>query len=212
MKLTNESWETLLPTLSDVDLILIDPPYGISRKFGEFDRPKSPTDFGEWDVKPDERLYDACWDALKIHGTIVTFYDWKAECPLKADKFKVIRQGVLIKPNPIPTNINAGFLNSHEVFACGVKGGKGTYHRGYELGVFEFSTPRKIFHTTPKPLGLIEALIETFSNEGDVVVDCFSGSGTTAIACINTNREFIGCEINPEYYEQSLMRINAHKL
>ena len=46
------------------------------------------------------------------------------------------------------------------------------------------------------------------SNEGDTVLDCFSGSGTTGVASLRQNREFIGCEISKEYYNKSLKRLN----
>ena len=68
---------------------------------------------------------------------------------------------------------------------------------------------RKLLHPTQKPLELIEYLIKTYTNEGDTVMDCFLGSGTTAVACKNTGRNFVGCEINKEYYEKSLERLNS---
>ena len=66
-------------------------------------------------------------------------------------------------------------------------------------------------HITPKPIPIMETLIKTSSNENDVVLDCFMGSGTTAIACINTNRNYIGYENNEEYYNISQERIQKHK-
>ena len=63
------------------------------------------------------------------------------------------------------------------------------------------------YHACQKPLTLIERLIRTSSNEGDVVLDCFLGSGTTAVAAINTNRNFIGIEREPEYVEIANRRI-----
>ena len=58
------------------------------------------------------------------------------------------------------------------------------------------------FHPTQKPLTVIEELIKKHSNEGDIVLDTFLGSGTTAIACKNTNRNFLGCEISIEYFNK----------
>ena len=55
-------------------------------------------------------------------------------------------------------------------------------------------------HPTQKPLELIEQLIKTFSNEGDIVLDNCMGSGTTGVACINTRRDFIGIELNEKYF------------
>lgn len=62
-------------------------------------------------------------------------------------------------------------------------------------------------HPTQKPVALIEYLIKTYSNEGDVILDNCMGSGTTAVACLNTNRHFIGFEINEEYYQKACKRI-----
>ena len=64
------------------------------------------------------------------------------------------------------------------------------------------------WHPTQKPLCLLERLIRAYTNEGDVVLDCFSGSGSTAIAASNTNRNFIGSELSEEYYKKSLERIS----
>jgi len=66
-------------------------------------------------------------------------------------------------------------------------------------------------HPTQKPVALLEELIKTFSNEGDLILDNCMGSGSTAIACMNTNRNYIGFENNREYYDISLERINKHK-
>lgn len=66
-------------------------------------------------------------------------------------------------------------------------------------------------HPTQKPVELCEWLIKTYSNEGDVVLDNCMGSGSTAIAAINTNRKYIGFELNEEYYEIATERINNHE-
>ena len=63
------------------------------------------------------------------------------------------------------------------------------------------------FHPTQKPIVLLEDLIKKHSNIGDMVLDCFSGSGSTALASYNTNRNFIGCEISEEYYKKSIERL-----
>ena len=65
-------------------------------------------------------------------------------------------------------------------------------------------------HPTQKPVALFEYLIKTYTNEGETVLDNCMGSGTTAIACINTNRNYIGFEIDPYYYEAAQERIRIH--
>ena len=62
-------------------------------------------------------------------------------------------------------------------------------------------------HPTQKPVALLEELIKTYSNEGDVVLDNCMGSGSTGVACVNTDRRFIGIELNNEYYQIAENRI-----
>ena len=79
--------------------------------------------------------------------------------------------------------------------------------------VLTISNANKInrLHPTQKPVTLFEYLIKTYTNEGETVLDNCMGSGTTAIACINTNRNYIGFEMDEEYYKASLDRIEKHK-
>lgn len=64
------------------------------------------------------------------------------------------------------------------------------------------------WHPTQKPLEILSRMIKGYTNEGDTVLDIFSGSGSTMIACQNTGRNFIGCELDKEYYEKSLVRLS----
>lgn len=70
------------------------------------------------------------------------------------------------------------------------------------------SKPEIQFHSAQKPMMLIERLIRLVSNENDIVLDPFSGSGTTAISSLLSNRQFVGYEINKEFYKSSIKRIN----
>ena len=63
-------------------------------------------------------------------------------------------------------------------------------------------------HPTQKPVALLEYLIKTYTNEGEVVLDNTMGSGTTGVACVNTNRKFIGMELDDKYFEIAKARIN----
>lgn len=67
--------------------------------------------------------------------------------------------------------------------------------------------PSKTIHPTEKPIELLEYLIKTYTNENENVLDNCMGSGSTAIACINTNRNFIGMELNKDYYQIASNRI-----
>lgn len=79
--------------------------------------------------------------------------------------------------------------------------------------VIEFNNANKskLIHPTQKPVELFEWLIKTYTNEGEIVLDNCMGSGTTAIACININRKYLGFEIEKEYYDLSIKRIEEHK-
>ena len=199
IELKNLSCFDYLKTLesNSVDLVLIDPPYEVSRD----------TNFSSGEPR-----------VLKKSGTIICFYDvWKLsdlkEYFEKA-KFKQLRLLIWEKTNPVPINSKVNYLtNSREIAVSGVKGGKPTFHSEYDNGIYRFPIchEKGRFHPTQKPLELIKALIEKHSNEGDLVLDCFSGSGTTAVACIETKRNFVGCEIYKEYYDKSIARIEQHK-
>lgn len=84
------------------------------------------------------------------------------------------------------------------------------YYTGYNRMVLEFKNEHnvgKYKHPTQKPIALLEYLIKTYTNEGDTVLDFTSGSFSTAIACINTNRKFIGIEKDEKYFEVGKNRI-----
>ena len=69
----------------------------------------------------------------------------------------------------------------------------------------------KLGHATPKPLDMIERMIKASSNKKDLILDCFMGTGTTAVACKKLQRNFIGCEINKEYIDIANKRLNELK-
>ena len=66
----------------------------------------------------------------------------------------------------------------------------------------------KSVHPTQKPIQLCDWLIKTYSNEGETIFDGFMGSGSTAVACINTGRKFVGCELDPTYFDMAKQRLD----
>lgn len=97
--------------------------------------------------------------------------------------------------------------------------GKGVFHfsaskdgKRFPRSVLKFSNvssdSRKGFHPTQKPVALLEYLIKTYTNEGDMILDNCMGSGSTGVAAINTKRSFIGIEKEEEYYNIALKRIS----
>ena len=67
-------------------------------------------------------------------------------------------------------------------------------------------------HPTQKPLSAIDWLVKTYSNENDIILDPFMGSGTTGIACLNNNRSFVGIELDTEYFNNAKKRIDNHNI
>ena len=74
--------------------------------------------------------------------------------------------------------------------------------------IFKYKRERIRFHPTQKPVALLDKLIKTYTNENDLVLDNCMGSGTTGVACVNTGRNFIGMELDKEYFKIAEQRIN----
>lgn len=85
------------------------------------------------------------------------------------------------------------------------------YRYPTQLWKFKRDTLKSNLHPTQKPVALLEELIKTYSNEGDLVLDNCMGSGSTGIACLNTNRDFIGIEKDEKYFKIAIERINNYK-
>ena len=81
-------------------------------------------------------------------------------------------------------------------------------HKNYPTDIITFSKDSG-YHPTQKPVDLLEYLIKTYTNEGDTVLDNCMGSGSTGVACVNTNRDFIGMELNEEYFKIACGRIEG---
>src|SRR5699024_12430078 len=112
----------------------------------------------------------------------------------------IISQPTAHHPHPysFPTRRSSDLLNK-------------TYDYKNPVTLISYRKIRKgSIHPTQKPVALFEYLIKTYTNEGETVLDNCMGSGTTAIACINTNRNYIGFELDEEYYKTSIERINNH--
>ena len=90
---------------------------------------------------------------------------------------------------------------------------EGTYtqkYTNYPKQIIKTTTKEKTIHPTQKPVELFEYLIKTYTNEGDTVLDNVMGSGTTGVACLNTNRNFIGMELDETYFSIAKERIENH--
>lgn len=177
------------------------------------------TQYGSWDkeftLEKLNLFVQHFHRVLKPGGTCIIFFDlWKLSYlkeQLENAKFKQLRFIEWIKTNPQPINSKRNYLtNCREIALLAVKGGKPTFNSSYDKGIYEYPIygGKERFHPTQKSLPLFEDLIEKHSSEGDIVLDCFLGSGTTAVAALNNDRKFIGCELEKAYFEKSLQRIN----
>lgn len=83
-------------------------------------------------------------------------------------------------------------------------------YTNYPTQTLNFKHDKIKYHPTQKPVALFEYLIKTYTNENEIVLDNCIGSGTTAIACMNTNRNYIGFELDKNYFELANKRIVKH--
>lgn len=204
-----------------VDCILTDPPYNISRnhQLGFSNMGRAGMDFGKWDYGFDQSEWiKQCVPLLKNGGSIIIFNDWKNLSYLVE---ALESSGCVIKDllrweksNPMPRNVNARYVMDFECAIWAVKGKKrwvfnkpenvpylrAVFKSGIVLG-------SKRLHPTQKQLSVIEEILRIHTNENDLVFDPFSGSGTTALACINHSRKFIGSEIDKKYFEIACERL-----
>ena len=134
--------------------------------------------------------FDLC--TIETYKALIYFY-----CIDKMEGFKIYSE-----LQQIDNQFKNEFASTFNLW----QGGK------YKDNVFEYKRDRDNYHPTQKPILLLEDLIKTFSNEGNLVVDLTMGSGSTGVACKNTNRSFIGIEKDENYFKIAEQRINARTL
>ena len=228
VKLINDNAIDFMKTLEDesIDAIITDPPYGISRDNNFTTMGRAGIDFGEWDKDFDlTNWIKVAAPLLKKGGNIVIFNDWKNMTyitkSLEDNGFEVKDLIRWKKTNAMPRNRDRRFITDYEVAVWAVKkGGKWTFNRlseTYEIPeIVGGVTPKseKIYggHPTQKPIYVMKWLIERLTNECELVLDPFMGSGTTGVACKELNREFIGVELDENYYNMAYNRINSYVL
>lgn len=206
-----------------LDAVITDPPYGVSRKhqLGYSNMGRSGMNYGEWDYNFDQKKWiREVSDLVKPGGTIIIFNDWKnlGTISEQLEKCRFIIKDIIrwIKTNPMPRNVDRRYVNDCEFAVWAVKEGKPwTFNKPKDVSYLkpEIITGvvpggKKRLHPTQKHMEVIERLIEIHTNENDLIYDPFMGSGTTAVACKNKNRNVIGSEIDEKYYKISMERIN----
>ena len=202
-----------------VDLIVTDPPYLISYKTNH--RKDKSHKFGK-EIANDNDPYviteyiKECHRIMKDNTAMYMFCSFDKVDFFKQELekyFKVKNMIVWVKNNHTAGDLKAQFGKKYELIFL-VNKGRALFNGKRLTDVWEFDrvVGNNQLHQNQKPLELIEQCITKHSNVGDVVFDGFIGSGTTAIACINTNRNYIGFELDEEYYKVAEQRIENELL
>ncbi|MCX5775645.1 MAG: site-specific DNA-methyltransferase [Firmicutes bacterium] len=206
-----------------VDAIITDPPYCVSRthQLGFSNMGRAGMNYGKWDYGFDQKEWiTICAPIVKVGGSAIIFNDWKNLSYMVEELEKcgfVIKDLIRWeKKNPMPRNVNSRYVMDFEVAIWAVKGEKKwTFNKPSEVSYIKpvFRTGvvpggKNRIHPTQKNLSVIEQLVLIHTNIDDVVFDPFSGSGTTAVACVKSKRNFIGSEIDEKYYKKSVARLD----
>lgn len=137
---------------------------------------------------------------------------WGHKSQLKDKRMEYNPQGISsIGVKTVTKNFNAGGVVGERPNQIGKQYEAFT---GFPNDVLEFKsiTGKSCLHPTQKPVDLLEYLVKTYTNEDELVLDFTMGSGSTGVACINTNRKFIGIELDKHYFEIAKDRIEAATL
>ena len=213
-----------------VDLTVTDPPYNISNYGNSLTKKGSKivtADFGEWDKwDSQEEYFDWCIRMVKEldrvtkpKGSAYIFWDnhYQGHITYLIEKNTGFQQKcpiILRKVNPIPHVRKTNFRSSFEMLTLYVKDEDKkpkTFNflsQKEMCNVMDYAIGKKATtHPTEKPLPMISRFVRISSNKNDLVLDPFLGSGTTACACKELGRQFIGIEISPEYFKMAEQRI-----
>jgi len=209
-----------------VNHIITDPPYNISQEnnFSTLRHPRKGVNFGEWDKDFD--LFSWIPKYVKIldkNGSIIVFcsYRYISYIIKTMEDSGICVKDVLVwrKTNPMPRNIDRRYVQDMEFAVWGVKNGaKWIFNKDeskpYMRSMFEtgvVSGAERTIHPTQKSLKLMQEIVSIHTRENDIVLDPFMGSGTTGCACLAQNRNFIGIEINKDYFSLAVERMKNRK-
>lgn len=234
-KIYNGDFAEILPTIQDnsIDLILTDPPYNLgsfartrNRHIHSMNRSNFVLD--GWDNENEEKFFEMMdtffalsSQKLKTRGTLLMFCSFFNVGTLVkfAEKYKFYYKttGVWHKTNPMPRNMNLHFVNSNEAWLYFINNAKtGTFNNEGKLITDFIETPTISItekktgnHPTQKPIQLMEFFMKLLSSESSVVCDPFMGSGTTGVVANSLSRQFIGIELNKDYFEIARKRIEG---
>lgn len=219
-KIYNEECIEGMKKMSDnsIDLIVTDPPYLVNYKTNRRKNKEHRFTKAILNDNNEQLIIDyinECYRVLKDNSAMYMFCSSDKVDFFKQQlekKFKIKNMVIWVKNNHTAGDLKGSFGRKYEIIFLVVKGVK--HFNGKRLtDIWEFDkvSGKNQVHQNQKPLELIKLCIEKHSDENDIILDGFMGSGTTAIACMNTNRNYIGFELDEGYYNVSLDRIEKHK-
>ena len=157
--------------------------------------------------------FTECYRVLKENTGIYVFCSSKTEKTFESlielAGFTIKNRIVWVKNNHTAGDLKAQYGQKYEIIIyankgrCEIKGKRLT-----DVWMYDRVSGSSLVHQNQKPVSLIEQCITKSSSVGDLVLDGFMGSGTTAVSCLNTRRNFIGFEVDEEYYGIALDRID----
>lgn len=152
-----------------------------------------------------------CWYWNKNQGT--NFFHAKRMPIRKVEEISIFggkKYNPQITNGHIPTNSAKGYSNGKTYHGTNIRDYKGGKTTRFPDNILNFKCVDNYsrLHSSQKPVELLEFLISTYSNNGDIVLDCFAGSGSTLVAAKNLNRQFIGIEKEKEYFDIILNRLD----
>lgn len=154
-----------------------------------------------WEKDKAANILNANRQVLKVHEFVSVFY--RKQCTYNPQKTKLDKPYRHKNRSSMSTNFGG---NSSDYDSDGYT--YYTHAHPRSIQYFAKDNGGKGFHPTQKPVELLEWLIRTYTNEGDTVLDFTMGSGSTGVAAVNTNRKFIGIELDPDYFKIAQERIN----
>lgn len=198
---------------NSIDLIVTDPPYLInySSKWNLKGNSGKPIT-GDNDYDLIEKSIKEMYRVLKSNSAAYIFcspkrIDYFMKCCL--DVGFIIKNSIIwVKNNWTSGDLKGAYGQQYEIIILLNKGRR--YFNGKRLSdvwFFDRVAFQHQFHPNEKPVKLLEQCILKHSDEGNIILDPFMGSGSTGIACLNTNRRFIGIEKNAKYYEIAIQRV-----
>ena len=204
-----------------VDAVITDPPYGITQRgvsLGGVGGGDINLDFGAWDEHAPHwsEWIPECLRVLSSVGVFVSFHD-RAQVGCIANALEtehgwtVRNIGAYLKTNPPPQVYKVKWRTASELFVVATRNkGKGHHFAADKQQTPDYFMRSNCYprqHPTQKPEDLMTWIVQYWSWEADTVLDPFMGSGTTGVACVETGRNFIGIEIDPEYFAIAERRI-----